>query len=247
MRGMNRMIRLVGVLLASMAGLLLALPAVAMDLNTREELFYGVYWGPLSVGHARLTYTPTEKRGYRLDSEVWDESSLLELNDRWSAVGRHISGTEFLPMRYEAIQRENDYRADKLVVFDSKAKQIRYTNRLDKNDTAPVLAWNRKMRDSLSAVYAWRRQGVEGLQRGEVLEVMGVKRPFTLVKKPAKREKVRVGNRDMEVWSVEIAMLVDGKEYPESWLVRLRDDAVLTPVQIVARTRFGTFRANLKQ
>lgn len=223
--------------------------AHAFDMRRAEVLNYQVSWGPLSVGRAELMYMPEkspESDGYSIRARVRDDSALLELDDVWQSRGHHQK-TFFTPSTYEALQRENSYRADKLVSFDAKAKAVTYLNRRSEHDKIAPLAWDGAMRDPLSAVYAWRLDSVQEMRQPSTIEVMGVKRPFTLIKQAARRETFSYAGKKVDVWSVDLNTSVDGKLSKDSWTIKLRDDGRLTPIVVVARTKFGTFRATLEE
>jgi hypothetical protein len=227
-------------------------PAWAFDPATGEVLRYQVYWGPLKMGKAQLDYVPQggafgKASGYELTAHVWDESSLLDLDDSWRAVGRHSAKALFTPSRYEVRQAENSYRADKLLEFNPKTRRITYTNRIDPHDTIAPAVWQAGMKDVLSAIYGWRAAGVAEVRRASHARIMGVKRPLTLAKAAGVHETLRRGGKTVAVWRVDITGKPDGKKNSDVWTVRLSDDAALTPLQIDARTKFGNLRAVLDE
>lgn len=240
---MLRVILAVGVCLL---GTLTGFNAVAFDLNRPESLNYSVYWGPLKAGKATLDYAVAAGGGYSVTVRAKDGIVLLDFDDVWKVNGVHTAARAFVPEVYQAQQHENDYRADKVVTFNADARTISYTNRRDAHDKEPVLAWKDGMRDALSAVYAWRLGGVAEVKRGGTLEVMGLKRPFTLTKQAGVREMVVRGGKNMAVWRVDMTTAVNGKPSKDRWIVRLRDDATLVPVEIVAVNKFGSFKAVLQ-
>lgn len=241
------MLRIILVLGVWLAGTLAPFAVAAFDLGKPENLRYGVYWGPLKAGKATLDYATGPDGFYSLVVRAKDSIAFLDFNDVWQAEGHHTRALPFVSGVYQAQQRENDYRADKVVVFDAVSKTITYTNRRDSSDKEPVLAWKNNMRDALSAVYAWRLGGVAEIQRGGALDVMGLKRPFTLAKQPGVRERVVQNGKEVAVWRVDMTMSVAGKPSKDRWIIRLRDDASLVPVEIVAINRFGSFKAILEE
>jgi hypothetical protein len=243
------MLKAVAVIFFSLAAGGMPFAAQAFDIHAPEALRYRVGWGPLSVGRVELDYVPQKvAKGteYSLRAHVKDQSALLDMDDVWQSNGNHGKRL-FVPVTYEVLQKENSYRADKVMTFDAKEGEIRYLNRRDVHDAVEPLPWDGAMRDALSAVYAWRMLSLEELKKGGKVEVMGVKRPFTLMKAPARREKVVLAGKKVDVWSVDLTTAVGGKISKESWTVKLRDDGKLTPVVVVARTKFGTFKATLKE
>lgn len=242
---MKRMILALGLWLLGTAQVL------AFDVDAGEVLRYNVYWGPLHVGHAQLEYVPQgafgASKGYVITARAWDSSSFINLDDTWRVTGKHgAKAAAFTPVRYEAKQKENSYVADKVVNFDPKRRTINYANLHDPSDKAEPLPWNKGMRDVLSALYAWRADGAEALEKPMENEVITVKKPFVLSKAPAKLETVTMRGESVDVWRVDITGKTPGKDDAETWIVRLRNDATLAPVQITARTKFGNFRAVLE-
>lgn len=216
--------------------------ALAFDIQAGEVLRYDVYWGPLPVGKAQLEYVPDGNHGYVLKGRAWDQSMLLDLDDTWQVAGVHTAKMPFVPVTFDALQKENDYRADKQLVFDAKKKRIAYTNRRDANDKVAPLAWDGTMRDVLSALYAWRVDGLDELERGGTLPVIAVKRPFELTKRAAKKEVVTIRGEEVPVWRVDIVAKTPGKDDAQTWIMRLRADETLAPVQAVVQTKFGSFK-----
>lgn len=230
----------------------LAGPVLAFELNRAESLKFKVTWGPLTAGKVRMEYMPQPAIAsgtvpYVLSVWVKDSAAFLDMDDTWRAEGVHRGGKAFLSTRYEAKLKENNYRADKVMTFDAKAGTVSYLNRLDKNDKGEVIKMTEGMRDVLSAVYVWRVGGIAELGKAGQAQVVGVKRAFTLAKSAARKEKLVVSGRSMTVWRVDIVGIIPGKQKGENWIVRLRDDAQLTPVQIVAQNKFGTFKANIEE
>lgn len=236
---MKKLFMVVGMWLVGIAG------AHAFDLGSGEVLRYDVYWGPLRMGRAQLEYVPqgqfADSTSYVLSGRAWDQSSLIDLDDSWRTTGTHSAKKAFVPSTFDAVQKENKYRADKQLVFDAKKKVIRYTNRRDANDKVAPLVWKGE-RDVLSALYSWRVDGEAELARGGTLPVIGVKRGFVLTKQPATKETVMVRGEDVPVWRVNITAQTPGKDDAQTWIVRLRRDATLAPVQAIVQTKFGTFK-----
>jgi hypothetical protein len=237
---MKKLFMVVGMWLVGIAS------AQAFDLESGEVLRYDVYWGPLRVGRAQLEYVPqgqfADSKSYVLNARAWDQSSLIDLDDSWRVAGTHSAKKVFVPGTFDALQKENKYRADKQLVFNAKKKVITYTNRRDASDKVAPLAWNGDVRDVLSALYAWRVDGEAELARGGTLPVIGVKRPFQLTKQPAVKETVTVRGEEVPVWRVNITAQTPGKDDAQMWIIRLRRDATLAPVQAIVQTKFGTFK-----
>lgn len=218
--------------------------AHALDMAVAETLRYRLYWGPMAVGDATLTYRPTGK-AYVVSAEVVDDSALIDLHDVWQSRGHHTAARAFVPDVYKVVQAENSYRADKTMVFDRKAKKVVYTNHIDPNDVAEALPLN-GARDVLSAVYAWRLAREADVATAASIPMISLKREVVLERKAGVKDRVKIGKRRVDVWRVEMRVIKNGKPAKDSWTVYVSDDAARVPVKIVAKTRFGTFEALLK-
>lgn len=221
---------------------------LAFQLSQTEVLNYRVAWGPITVGKASLAYTPpTSARGdYGIQVLLNDSSNLVNLNSSYQMAGRH-SPRPFTSARYHAQQQENDYRADKVVVFNSAARTITYTNQRDASDTTPPITWDGRLRDVFSQLYAMRIGGLAVLQPGQELSVMGTKRPFTLVQSALVALPIAKGKAPL--YRVVLrTRKEDGSLHRDRWQITLRQEAdgTLTPIVIEAGTRFGTFTATLR-
>lgn len=233
------------VLFATLWGLAYLPVAQAWQLSQTEVLNYRVTWGPLTMGKASLAYSPTAQ-GYALEIRLKDSSSLINLQSLYTVQGGHVP-QPFTSRRYHAQQQENDYRADKVVEFNGTTRRISYINTLDANDKAPPVVWDGKLRDVFSQLYAMRRQPLSAYAKPQELQVMGTKRPFTLLQGAAQplpqakgeRPRARVTLRNRKE---------DGSLAKDVWQVTLREEAdgLLTPVVVQAQTKFGTFTARLK-
>ena len=227
-----------------MASTLLAAPVWALQKTAPEMLEYRVHYGLITAGTAKMAYTPsTDAKSYALTITVRDSTVLIDLNNRYTMQGKHTPQA-FTSSSYHAVQKENSYRADKVVVFDSARKQMRYTNRRDANDKAPPQKWNGRTRDVFSQLYAMRLEGLAPLKSTRRIEVMGVKKPFTLVQSAATAVP-----KTTNQWQVLLQEEENGKLSKETWRITVREEAdkTLTPIKIQAQTRFGTFSAVLKE
>ncbi len=220
-------------------------PAQAWQISQTEVLRYRVAWGPIGVGNASFAYSPTPS-GYTIEVRLKDNSALVDLQSTYVVQGRH-QPRPFTSALYHARQRENDYRADKVVRFDGAKRQIFYTNNLSAADTAPPLRWNGQMRDVFSQLYALRLTPVATLRQGQELQVMGTKRPFTLLQSAPTLLPAQAGQRPRYVVQLR-SRKEDGTLAKDTWRVTLREepDASFTPVRIEAQTKFGTFTATLR-
>lgn len=221
--------------------------ALAFDTSSSEVLRYRVAWGPIGVGKANIVYTPEGKGAYTIRADVKDDSSLIDMNDSWEVKGNHAKGKAFSPTVYHVKQAENDYRADKTMTFDTKAKKVVYANLIDKADVAEPLVLG-EARDVLSTAYMWRLGGVQEVKKAARVPMVGIKKAITLQREAGQKTILSLGGHEIPVWQVKMqAIKSDGKVAQGTWTIYLRDDASLKPVQIVAATKFGTFRATLKE
>ena len=235
-------------IVATVAGIVLPALALAWQPSQAETLNYRVYWGPLTVGKATLAYhTVSGSAPYSLSVVMKDSTALVDFNSRWSITGTHAPKL-FTPHRYHALQKENDYRADKTVMFDAATKTIGYTNARDANDKVAPLAWDGTMRDVFSQLYALRLGGMAPLKQGQEMQVMGTKRPFTLVQMaPTALPKAK--STDAQLWRVPLFYREEGSKIgKERWQITVREEAdgSLLPVRLEAQTKFGVFSAVLK-
>ena len=235
-------------IVATVAGVALPVLAFAWQPNQPETLNYRVYWGPLNVGKATLAYHAVSGSApYSITVAMKDSTALVDFDSRWSITGTHAS-KPFIPQRYHALQKENDYRADKMVVFDAAKKTISYTNARDANDKIPPLAWDGTRRDVFSQLYHLRLGGLAPLKHGQEVKVMGTKRPITLVQMaPTALPKAK--SADAQLWRIPLFYREEGgKIGKERWQITVREEAdqSLTPVKLEAQTKFGVFSAVLK-
>jgi hypothetical protein len=227
-------------------------PAYAFNPSATEVLSYRISYGPLNAGKATLTYYPTSGTvPYSIEVAVKDSTSLIDFSSRYFMQGRHTP-QPFTSATYHARQQENDYRADKLVVFDGNKKQITYTNNRDASDKAPPVKWDGQLRDVFSQLYALRLGGMAPLMRGQELNVMGTKRPFTLLQmapiKVASAEHKNAPKARPQWRLVLVEREENGSLGKERWIITVREetDKTLTPLRIEAQTKFGTFTAALR-
>lgn len=216
-------------------------PVAALDVAKPEMLNFRVYWGPLRVGDAQLSYAPQGKT-YSLTASMKDDSALIDLHDTWQSQGQHRGGKVFLPDSYHVVQAENDYRADKTMTFDRKAGKVIYKNNRDASDVAEPLPLE-GARDVLATVYAWRVAGMTELGQAARVPVVSLKKTMTLHRSAGVRESVRLDGRDVPAWRVDMRSETNGKPGKDSWSVYVSDSPEMVPLKIVAKTKFGTFRA----
>jgi hypothetical protein len=222
----------------------------AWDPSQPETLQFRVAWGPLSVGKATLHYQPPKisKGPYTIEITAKDSSALIDMNNRWTAVGIHPNAKKsdyFSSRSYHALQHENDYRADKIVTFNYTSKTIVYHNRRDPHDTTLPIVWDGQMRDVLSALYTLRNTSLVDLKKSGETRVMGPKRPFVLIRSSANSETLVLGNRSIPVWRIQLSTRDDtGKAGKGKWIVKMQQNGRgMIPLQIIAQTKFGTFTA----
>lgn len=215
-----------------------ALPAYAQTAGwfaNGETLHYRVYWGPLSLGKATLAFSPSAK-GYHIEGRVKGSMVFFKMDDTWTASGKQTNGS-LQPLEYRAIQAENDYRANKRLTFNSARHSMVYEN-LRGGEPSLTVPLPRGAQDPFTALYDLRKQGVT--DQAVSRTVMGLKRPFTLnisAAKPVERD-------GQELLRVDITKVEAGKQN-DTWQIWLTDDAELTPVEIDAQLKVGSFRAVL--
>jgi hypothetical protein len=238
MTAMGKLIWILGLWLVGIA------PAMALDMNTPEMLRYKVYWGFVRVGTAQLDYVPSPN-SYVLRALVKDTSSLIDMDDSWESRGSHTAAKPFTPSVYSIKQAENSYRADKTMTFDAKSKTVVYANKIDPTDKAEPLPLG-EARDVLATVYAWRMSGLAAVQNPDETNMVSLKRFLTLKRGAGVKTSLTVGDKTYDVWRVQLTTVKDtGKAGKDVWTVYVTDDANLLPLQIIASTKFGTFKAIL--
>ena len=207
-----------------------------------ERLAYDVGWGPLSLGTAWLTYAPGAKGAYSLEAHVKDSSMFITLDDTWRAEG--AQGKDgWASKTYTAKQRENDYRADKLVTF-SPGKAV-YENFIGREPSQTIVL-PPGTRDVLSTLYNLRAKGLGELQQPHTVPVMGLKRVGLLEMKPAVLTPGHLAG-ETPVWLLEMLFHNQDPRKPRTdrWTIWLADDGRLTPLKIEAKVKLGTFTAKL--
>lgn len=215
-----------------------ALPVHAAPANwftNGESLNYRVYWGPLSLGKATLAFTPNPK-GYHIEGHVKGSMVFFKMDDTWTASGSQTNG-RLQPLEYRAIQAENDYRANKRLTFNVAKRTMMYEN-LRGGEPSLTVPLPKGAQDPFTALYDLRKQGVT--TKAVSRTVMGLKRPFTLnisAAQPVKRD-------GQNLLRVDITKVEPGKQN-DSWQIWLTDDEELTPVEIDAQLKVGSFRAVL--
>lgn len=214
-------------------------------LRGAETLRYAVRLGPVSMGKAELVYRPGAEGAYVISARVKDGVPFLTLDDAWTAEGRHAKALPFLPDTYRAVQRENDYRADKRLTFNRARKTVVYENFHGREPSATV-PLPTGLRDILSAVYTLRADGLEAAKRARQLDVIGLKRVFPLKVAAAVPEKINLGGRAVATYKVVMTAENAAKKRTDTWVVWVLPDARLTPVQIQAVLSFGTLTAALR-
>jgi hypothetical protein len=176
---------------------------------------------------------------------VKDDSRLIDLQDSWESRGNVGKGGVFSPVVYAVKQAENSYRADKTMTFGRDGKVV-YANHVDPTDVAePVMAGG--ARDVLATVYAWRMGGVDEVKKAAQVPMVSIKKLVTLQREAGVKTTLKLGNREYTAWKVVMRVIKDGKPGKDIWTVYVKDDANLVPLQIVAATKFGTFRASLAE
>ena len=215
------------------------IPAVAADWSTKgETLPYKVYWGPLSLGHATLTFTPGNGT-YTAQAQVKGSMPFFSMDDTWTATGT-VQKNALVSKEYRAIQAENKYRANKRLTFNQQAHTMLYENLHDTNEPKLTVKLPDGGQDPFSALYDLRKNGLptQTISR----EVMGLKRPFTLtIETPVAEER-----NGQKLLKVTLHKTDPAKPGTETWHIWLTDDIERTPVQIDAQLKLGSFHAQLE-
>ncbi len=236
-----------GMILTTLLWLIGTVPAHAQAwMQQPETLRYDVSLGPVSMGKAVLEYRPDAGGRYVFGARVKDGVPFLTLDDSWTASGTHAAGKPFQTVTYRAVQRENDYRADKLLTFDRVAKTVVYENfhGREPSMTVPLPVG---LRDILSAVFALRAEGLEAAKVARVRDVIGLKRVFPLKVAAAVPEKVSVGGKSVQAYKVVMKAENAAKIRTDTMIVWVLPDASLKPVRIQALLSFGTLTASLRE
>lgn len=201
--------------------------------EARETLTYNVRWGPVNLGKATLYYINGQKGAYAIEARVKDEAPFIAIDDRWRAEGQK----DWTPSIYTATLRENDYHANKRITFKNNSALFQnLSSTTEPDQTIPLKPGTQ---DVLSALYGLRASGLDNLKKGRTINVLGLKKPFSIDVKPAVFEK------DTQSWKVEMFAL--GDKRMDRWRIWLKNTADLTPTRIEARVKLGTFVATLKE
>ena len=233
-------------ILTTLLWLIGTVPAHAQAwLRQPETLKYAVSLGPLSMGQAVLEYRPETGGRYTVAARVKDGVPFLTLDDAWTATGFHSPGMAFRTATYRAVQRENDYRADKLLTFDRERQSVTYQNFHGREPSATV-PMTADLRDILSAVFALRAEGLEVAGTARVRDVIGLKRVFPLRIAAAVPEDISVRGVSARAYKVVMKAENAAKKRTDTWVVWVLPDDRLTPVKIQALLSFGTLTATLQ-
>ena len=213
-------------------------PTFAADWFSKgETLDYKVYWGPLRLGKATLKFSSTAG-SYNAEALVKGRMPFFSIEDTWSANGT-VAKNGLESREYRAIQAENDYRANKRLTFNQKARTMLYENLHDTSEPKITVKLPQGSNDPFSTLYDLRKNGLPKEKWSH--EVMGLKRPFTLTVEPPVAEEMN----DKKLLKVTLHKTDPAKPGVETWHIWLTDDAELVPVQIVAELKVGSFRAVL--
>lgn len=209
----------------------------------RERLDYAVAWSGLSVGKAQLTYAAGAKGAYGIDVGVKDDSIFMTLVDSWHVRG----GPDWTSQTWEAVQRENSYRAHKRLTFGKPAAgKVTFENLKSPAEPVEVVDVGVGARDVMSALYAWRAEGPAGLKVPRTRVVVAGKRPVDLtVSKGVPVPMALAGGQKVTAMRVEMQVPRRKGKGVDTWTVWVTDDAEMVPLKIEAQLKFGTFTATL--
>ncbi|MEI6807979.1 MAG: DUF3108 domain-containing protein [bacterium] len=125
-----------------------------------EELVYAGYWGPLTVGEARLWTEWVEEGGRKLlaikfiAKSSYVVSALYPVNDALESI---VDPETFLPLRLTQNIREGDKERDDTITFDHKAgKAVWKSCRAASTNASKEIAIQADTRDILSFMFYMR-------------------------------------------------------------------------------------------
>ena len=230
--------------------------AYAYDWHTDgERLHYSVRYGVIRAGEAEVLFRAhpfkegTVLQPYEIIARAWTKSSLFHLKERLRVDGNHVAGQSFMPKTYHQMQQENDFKADKWVMFDHShtPAQATYDNR--RNDIAPeTFEIEPEARDMLSALF-YLRGSVEDLNVGEIkIPVVSLHRTYDMTVRISEPELLKtksgqkIAVRKVRPHLVETS---GGGKVKDDWVLTITDDSRRLPVMIELKSKFGTFRATL--
>lgn len=229
--------------------------AVADDWYQAGEVLtfnvsYRMGFFDISAGQAELHYAPGTDHRYTLTARAWNRDGvkgIIQMRDRIVAKGQHGSAQSFLTDTYTLRLNENDYKADKLVIFDRKNATTSYTNRRAPNEPAKVQPLKDHARDLFSALYSLRMSAVE-TDTGKVytLPIRELDRALTLQVKVLGHERLETKAGTFNALHVQ-PVTMDGpdgrkKDRLHIWVT---DDARHMPLRIELRMALGAFTGEL--
>lgn len=215
-----------------------------------ERLTFDVRWSFMTLGSAELLLE-NNPDGYVLTGRAWTDpkvNSLYILRDRIRSEGTH-SDAPFLTSRFHAQLNENNYRADKLVLFDHVKKQTTYINK-HKNRPPQIHEAEAGARDILSVLYALRAQ-TDKLKKGDVLTrpVTHYDNRYTYKMRVLGYEKMDTIFGEVDVIKIHPVLIKHDnpnrkKERLKLWVTA---DGRYIPVKIDIKLPLGSFEAVLRQ
>jgi hypothetical protein len=217
-----------------------------------ERLTFDINWSFLHVGQAELLLK-NNQHDYEIIGRAWTDNtynSLYTLRDRIHIQGKHFKDQPFLTSSYRAQLNENDYRADKLVIFDHQEKVSTYTNQ-HKKSLPTEHDIELYTRDMVSALYALRKMK-QKLKVGDAytLPVMHYDRRYTYTLRVLEKERIKTLLGEKEVFEIHPTLnRDDGKNKKRKDKLRLwvTADGKFVPVKIEIKLKIGSFRAMLRK
>ncbi len=232
-----------------MAWVLPAVADVPVWQQKGENLHYNIYLTFIKAGEAELIYTPNKEQNYTIQSNAWTTSgikSFFKLKDTITIQGKHTIHTGFLPNSYTLKLAENDYRADKNVIYNRGNREVIYTNVWGKQ--APrSFSVEANTRDMISALYFLRSiKGDAKVGDKFSLPVFDLDKPYLMVVKVLSKEDVEINGHEVSTLHIQPVLKgVSEKRTSDKWHIWVTDDGNFTPVKIKVKMKVGSFKAVL--
>ncbi|MFZ2620693.1 MAG: DUF3108 domain-containing protein [Alphaproteobacteria bacterium] len=220
-----------------------------------ERLQYDITWKFLHAGKAEVLYRPEgqadaagDAATYSIVARAWTTLYYPKLLERLRVSGSLNPETPFRPTEFEQMQVENNYKADKITVFDYAKGEARYDNLRNKakGEGQQVLEINSQVRDILSTLY-FMRKAADWNTPFAAVPILNLDRPYVLRVEVGAPEFMRTKTGKLTVRRVQpyLTPVGDGKKPKDQWTLWVTDDARRIPLRIDLVSRFGTFSATL--
>jgi hypothetical protein len=227
------------------------MPAMAADWDMGgERLYYTVSLLGLNIGRAELAYAPVSTT-YTLTMRAWTTGtagSFYNVNNALNITGGHSAKMPFATESYHLIQTENDYRANKKVVYDRAHSMVTFTN-LHAKEPPQTFAQPPDVRDMVSALY-YLRAHAQNPRAGQkfVLNVFDLTRAYTMTVTVGKPyvERTILNKRTPVLPIILNLQEVAGKRKTSRWDLLVSADERMIPVRISGSLPFGRVSATLR-